>query len=92
MNYMIYIAKSVEENFKQESNKSGLINDLLLNYYNRPKSSDTKRHYPERFPYKKTKERTPAKRDYLECKNGHPLVEGRNKCLAKGCKYSIYVK
>lgn len=23
-----------------------------------------------------------------ECKNGHPIPEGRTKCLGKGCKYS----
>lgn len=22
------------------------------------------------------------------CKNGHPIPEGRTKCLGKGCKYS----
>lgn len=22
------------------------------------------------------------------CKNGHPIPEGRDKCLGKGCKYS----
>lgn len=24
------------------------------------------------------------------CKNGHPLSPGRDKCMGKGCKYSVY--
>ena len=43
----VYIAKAVEDKFKDEPNKSGLINDLLLQHYGVAPSSGQK-HYPER--------------------------------------------
>lgn len=31
---------------------------------------------------------TMAKSNYKLCKNGHPVPDGRIKCLGKGCKYA----
>lgn len=58
MNHMIYIAKAVQEKFKGEPNKSGLVNDLLLAHYGEAQSSQARRHYPERLDYP-----TPPKKD-----------------------------
>lgn len=33
MNHMVYIAKSIQDRFKREPNKSGLINQLLEEHY-----------------------------------------------------------
>lgn len=30
----------------------------------------------------------PARNTSAYCKNGHPIPDGRDKCLGKGCKYS----
>jgi hypothetical protein len=29
-----------------------------------------------------------AKSNFSFCKNGHPIPEGRDSCMGKGCKYS----
>lgn len=49
--HRIYIAKSVEDAFLIEPNKSGLLNDLLLKHYDKLPSSKDTRHYPRRYDY-----------------------------------------
>ena len=78
MNHMIYIAKAVQEKFKGEPNKSGLVNDLLLAHYGEAQSSQARRHYPERLDYP-----TPPKKDEADavpacCKRSDP------------CKHWVY--
>lgn len=48
MNHTIYIAAAVKEDFERETNKSGLVNDLLLRHYGKAPSSEQK-HYPKRL-------------------------------------------
>lgn len=74
--------------------KSALINDLLVTHYNSGK--------PILNPYTGLK-RKPNNEGLVDnvvavgkalgvqeklCLNGHPIPEGRSKCLGKGCKYS----
>jgi hypothetical protein len=81
-NATIYIRKENEDAWSELENKSLWINQQLFKSH-----TDAPLHidYTAREP---TTETTPKLDNFGFCKNGHPIPEGRIKCLGKGCKYS----
>lgn len=94
MNYTIYIASDLDKHdrFHGEENKSGLVNMLLRKHYSihAPKQGVGKVREEVQvlaaLPNPFTERKNSLSSGY--CKNGHPIPEGREKCLGKGCKYS----
>lgn len=75
-NYTLYIKNN---SFDKEKNKSGLVNELLAEHYDiHPKVDNLVKIMSSKTKISNT----------LFCKNGHPIPEGRDKCLGKGCKYA----
>lgn len=84
--------------FKDEENKSKLINSLLARHYGLIDASDkvipetpvliaTPRHAKEAV--KQIKQGKAVRNiGFNVCPLGHVLQEGRSKCSTKGCKYS----
>lgn len=89
MNQTIYFRKNVWDSLKDETDKSKLINTLLEKHYAREihtiefvKGADIAE---ELNPFRKV-EPTPVRLASGVCKiHGTPL-DGRGKCLQKGCK------
>lgn len=89
----IYITKDNEEFLKSitEGSMSGIINKLLNNY----RKGNGPDLFPKRIPKPKiinsvqdVKNIFPEAKAQKFCKEGHPVPEGRTKCLGKGCRYS----
>lgn len=83
----IYIEPAIEKILRKEESMSGLINTLLRKHYGYERTKIKAVTFGKGTPGETTK--------YVEqtigpefCKNGHPIPEGRTKCLGKGCKYS----
>ena len=73
--YLLYIH---DERFENEPAKSQLVNELLSGWYGDEEPDSLKVAVEE------------VKSIYRNemCPNGHPIPEGRERCMGKGCKYS----
>lgn len=83
MQYTLYIRKDINEKFKDEKEKSVLVNILLDRHY---RVTPEAGHLPQQDLETVVKRVFPKAEAF--CKNGHPIPDGRDKCLGKGCKYS----
>jgi hypothetical protein len=97
MQYNTYYRKDVWEKFKDEADKSDLVNSLLSEHYGRPKTAtesvilrDPPKPLPmsERIKVVDDIEIKPIRTGTNLCRvHGIPLT-ATGKCLQKGCKYS----
>lgn len=94
MNHTIYFRKKVWERFKDEEDKSDLVNSLLEEFYEESKPSVTTQHKAiDKKDSVVLQERPELVKRQTErsvglCPNGHAIPEGRSKCMGKGCKYA----
>jgi len=93
--YLLYIH---DDRFEQEPQKSALVNLLLDRHYDYYKPGTLIEDFRDdedldgsvvgsvelAEKLKDMQEEKPM--DF--CKEGHPIPEGRTKCMGKGCKYS----
>lgn len=77
----IFIRKDNEEAWEKIKNKSEWVNNLL---------QEPKQPEPIIEPKKNIALATPSfvRNNAGACKNGHPIPDGRDRCMGKGCKYS----
>lgn len=86
-NYTIYIKHDA---FDTEPNKSGLVNQLLKKHYfdNTTKETDPIPDTKPPLSLNDVKEIKAKQANMKMCPNGHPIPEGRSKCMGKGCKHA----
>lgn len=97
----IYFQKEVWEYFKDEPNKSNLLNELLRNHYNLNKPNKPTRAIVKPKPVTKTKidsikqlvpgmltaaDLAPKIDERGTCRKCGNILDVRGKCLNKGCK------
>ena len=90
MNQTIYFRKDIWDSFAAEPDKSKLINELLSEHYGLGSVAETKtrsRVSSRRLDTRSSFERRVERNSGGFCKNGHPIPDGRDRCLGKGCKY-----
>lgn len=89
MNYTIYIRKENWDYFKDEENKSELVNSLLESHYGKGQKPAEER---EEVHTNETPPEVPkvAQKALKTCKNGHQTFRDDKKCMVKDCKYNIY--
>lgn len=89
MNQTIYFRKEVWDKFKDESQKSDLINLLLSRHY--------EYYHPGTLIEEVSDESIVGNADLAKtlkpmtsnfCRGGHLIPTGRDRCLGKGCEYS----
>jgi hypothetical protein len=83
--YLLYIH---EEQFDLEDKKSELVNSLLRTHYAGTEPKLVVENAGTEAERKQWVEVEKPTRTKEFCKNGHPIPEGRDRCLGKGCKYS----
>lgn len=84
MNITIYINRQNEELFKEETEKSKLLNSLLANHYAQFRNMPN----PRKDGLPPTVVVSPQRLEQGVCKiHGTPLTDN-GKCLQKGCKYA----
>lgn len=90
MHITIYVNKANSENFKEEKEKSKLINMLLDEHYEKVSVGKIVGKEPiyGGGTYRELVERAAKDAPDKYCKNGHYLSATRDRCLTKGCKYS----
>lgn len=98
-NFNIYISSAVVEDFKQEENKSGLVNSLLAQHYNQAHINSPHGHTLvkpkkaveelKKLPQIKTADEIAIDAfagKQLTCPAGHPSRDGRH-CNNLKCAY-----
>ncbi len=94
MNQTIYIQKQVWKEFEAEPNKSAIVNELLRRHYGMAGYVNIKQNKdgtisPRRVGAPASFQMADLKPKFKrECREGHAIPDGRDKCLGKGCKYS----
>ena len=96
MRVNIFIRKENEDKWLRIANKSNWVNTILSNSDDTSSWGEVRETPAGRMTTVLTEEVTPSipqttpvkNSNFSFCKNGHPIPNGRENCLGKGCKYS----
>ena len=85
MRVNVYIRKENEQAWNELKDKSGSVNAMLTR--DPPRTATSTTTIMPDVPVVKDSV-AKAKKNFEFCKNGHPIPEGKSKCMGKVCKYS----